>query len=176
MNRLAVWWDVTMPTNPTATAARFPSDYGQTDESLAEVLEWSDVSDLIARSSNYFVATTRPDGRPYVRPVDGTFVDGALCFGGSPETRWVRHLAERPDVSVSLPDDDHAVILEGAAELIADPESDLWAALAPAQAAKYPQYFSAESPTFHPFWALRPARVYAWSLTGFPAKATRFDF
>jgi hypothetical protein len=29
---------------------------------------------------------------------------------------------------------------------------------------------------FHPFWALRPRRAYAWSLEGFPSRATRWDF
>jgi len=49
-------------------------------------------------------------------------------------------------------------------------------AQAPASRAKYPQYFNGDEPAaFHPFWCLRPARVYARSLTGFPARATRFD-
>jgi hypothetical protein len=30
-----------------------------------------------------------PNARPHARPVDGVWVGGALCFGGSPETRWV---------------------------------------------------------------------------------------
>jgi general stress protein 26 len=162
---------------PTATAARFPAEYGQTRESLGELQPWDEVAARIAAARNYFVATTTPEGRPHVRPVDGTFVEGVLCFGGSPQTRWVRHVQERPEVSICLPDDDQAVILEGRVELITDPESLVWKALAPAQAAKYPQYFrSDEPPQFLPFWALAPRRVYAWSLTGFPARATRFDF
>jgi len=164
-------------TNPTATAARFPSDYGQTPETLADLLGWDEVTERIADARNYWLATLRRDGRPHLRPVDGVFVENALCFGGSPETRWVQYLQHQPAVSASLPDDDHAVILEGRAELIEDPADPLAVALAPANRAKYPQYFSADEPTsFQPFWCLRPARVYAWSLTGFPARATRFDF
>src|SRR6267143_3410333 len=30
-----------------------------------------------------------PNARPHARPVDGVWVGRALCFGGSPETRWV---------------------------------------------------------------------------------------
>jgi general stress protein 26 len=166
-----------MTTTPHATAARFPSDYGQTPESRGELHDWSDVAARIAGARNYWLATVRADGRPHVRPVDGVFVDDALCFGGSPATRWVRHLQQQPAVSVSLPDDDHAVILEGAAELVDDPADPLAVALTPLNRAKYPQYFSDDQPPqFHPFWCLRPQRVYAWSLTGFPARATRFDF
>lgn len=167
-------------TTPTATAARFPAEYGQTPETLAELLPWEDVAERIAAAHNYFVATTTDDGRPYLRPVDGVFVDDALCFGGSPETRWVRHLQQRPDATASLPDDDHAVILEGRAELVTDADLPVARAMGPANRAKYPQYFTDDDNSggggFQPFWCLRPARVYAWSLTTFPDKATRFDF
>lgn len=164
-------------TTPKVTAARFPADYGQTAETTADVLPWSEVAERIAASANYWLATTTDDGRPHLRPVDGVFVDATLAFGGSPETRWVRHLQQRPEVSASLPDDDHAVVLEGAVELVTDPEHTLADAVTAAQVAKYPQYFGGENAQgFQPFWALRPRRVYAWSLTGFPKRATRFDF
>ena len=164
-------------TIPKATAARFPSDYGQTPETLADLLGWDEVAERIADARNYWLATLRPDGRPHLRPVDGVFVDDALCFGGSPATRWVQHVQHQPAVSASLPDDDHAVILEGRAELVEDPADPVAIAQAPANRAKYPQYFGGDEPTpFRPFWCVRPARVYAWSLTGFPARATRFDF
>lgn len=165
-----------MPT-PTASPARFPADYGQTPETLDDLMPWDVVANRIASARNYWLATIDEHARPHLRPVDGVFVDGALCFGGAPETRWVRHLAARPDVSLSLPDDDHAVILDGTAELVSDPELPLSIALRPANVAKYPQYFQGDEPTpFLPFWCVRPRRVYAWSLTGFPAHATRFDF
>ena len=162
---------------PTATAARFPAEYGQTDETRAQLLGWTDVVGRIATARNYWLATATSSGHPHLRPVDGVWVDGALCFGGSPATSWVRHLQTQPRVSMSLPDDDHAVILEGAVELISDPELPVSRALGPANRAKYPQYFEEGGPDeFLPFWCLRPTRVFAWSLTGFPARATRFDF
>ena len=162
---------------PTAAPARFPAEYGQTPETLDDLMPWDAVVERIAAARNYWLATTSDDGRPHLRPVDGVFIEGALCFGGSPETRWVRHLEVRPDVSMSLPDDDQAVILEGTAELVSDADLPVSRAIGPANIAKYPQYFQGdESPPLLPFWCLRPRRVYAWSLTGFPAKATRFDF
>jgi len=161
---------------PAATAARFPSEYGQTPETLAELQDWVDVAARIAASPNYWLATTTDEGLPHLRPVDGVFVDATLAFGGSPETRWVRHLQQRPAVTASLPDDDQAIILEGRAELVTDPELAIAAAVAAANVEKYPQYFGDGAGEFHPFWVLRPRRVYAWSLTGFPNRATRFDF
>lgn len=160
---------------PTATPARFPSEYGQTSEAMAELLPWGDVADRIAASPNYWLATTTDDGRPYQRPVDGVFVDATLAFGGSPATRWVRHLQQRHAVSMSLPDDDHAVVLEGDVELVIDERLPIAELVSAANATKYPQYHE-EGAAFLPFWALRPRRVYAWTLTGFPNRATRFDF
>jgi nitroimidazol reductase NimA-like FMN-containing flavoprotein (pyridoxamine 5'-phosphate oxidase superfamily) len=164
-------------TTPRATPARFPAEYGQTPETIAELLTWEEVAERIAASPNYFLATTTDEGRPYLRPVDGVFVEAALAFGGSPGTRWVHNLQHRPEVSASLPDDDHAVILEGRAELVTDADLPLAAAVGSANVAKYPQYYGNDtSPEPRPFWALRPRRVYAWSLTSFPRQATRFDF
>lgn len=160
---------------PNASPARFPAEYGQTPAAMEELLAWSDVADRIAASRNYFLATTTDDCRPYVRPVDGVFVADTLAFGGSPATRWVRHLQQRRAVSVSLPDDDHAVVLEGDVELITDETLPISGLVATANATKYPQYHT-EGAAFLPFWALRPRRVFAWSLTGFPNRATRFDF
>jgi uncharacterized pyridoxamine 5'-phosphate oxidase family protein len=168
--------EAAMTTTPAVTPARFPTEYGQTPETMATLLGWAEVAERIAASRNYLLATTTGDGRPHQRPVDGVFVDATLAFGGSPATRWVRHLQERPEVSVSLPDDDHAVVLEGRVVLVTDPDDPLAAAVRAANVAKYPQYFSEETYESHPFWALRPRRVYAWSLTGFPSRATRFDF
>jgi general stress protein 26 len=133
------------------------------------------VADRIGASPNYWLATTTDDGRPHVRPVDGVFVDATLAFGGSPATRWVRNLQQRRAVSVSLPDDDHAVVLEGDVELVSTETLPLADRVRAANVEKYPQYFS-DGAAFLPFWALRPRRVYAWTLTGFPRRATRFDF
>lgn len=161
-------------TPPVARSARFPNEYGET---TAELRAWEEVAALIASSPNYLLATTSADALPHVRPVDGVFVEDTLCFGGSPETRWVRHLERGSGVTAALPDPDQAIVIEGSAEQVTDAEHPLVAAVIEANVAKYPQYFTTESPTPSvPFWVLRPSRIYAWTLTGFPSRATRFDF
>jgi len=164
-----------MSTIPTATAARFPAEYGQTPSTMTDLFSWDEIAERIAASPNYWLATTTDAGRPYLRPVDGVFVDATLAFGGSPATRWVRHLQQRHAVSVSLPDDDLAVVLEGDVELVTDESRPISGLVQAANATKYPQYHSDDA-EFLPFWALRPHRVYAWTLTSFPNRATRFDF
>ena len=91
-------------------------------------------------------ARVGPDGRPHARPVDGVGVDGALCFGGSPATRWVRNLLANPAISVHLSSEAEAIILEGTAEVVTDPAHPLAAPCMAASREKYPQYYSAEMP------------------------------
>jgi general stress protein 26 len=162
---------------PRATRATFPSDYGPRGGPGDEPLDWVGVEALLRQAPNYWIATTGPDGRPHARPVDGVWVLGTLCFGGSPDTRWVRNLTANPSVGAHLPSGDDVVILEGTAAFVDDQDDPLAAASAAANREKYPQYFNTDDPSpAHPFWVLRPRVAYAWSLTGFPHRATRWDF
>ena len=160
---------------PAVRAVRFPAAYGAPGEADA-LLPWSYVEDRVRRASNYWMTTVGPNARPHARPVDGVWVDGVLCFGGSPETRWVRNLMANPSISVHLSSEAEAIILEGDAEYMTDPSHRLAALSFAASKEKYPQYFSSEDVPFRPFWALRPATVYAWRLDGFPRGATRWRF
>ena len=153
---------------------RFPSAYGApgAPDSLRP---WGYVEDRLRAAANYWITTVGPDARPHARPVDGVWVDGALCFGGSPETRWARNLMANPAMSVNLSSEAEAIILEGSAELVTDGTHPLAAPSTAASRKKYPQYYSSDS-AFRPFWALRPTRAFAWTLEGFPRGATRWSF
>src|SRR5262249_36959769 len=140
------------------------------------LLSWSYVEERLRAASNYWIATVGPTARPHVRPVDGVWVDGALCFGGSPETRWVRNLIANPSLSVHLSSEAEAIILDGTAIFITDQSHPLAAPSAAASREKYPQYFSGDGAPFRPFWAFRPTTAFAWTLAGFPRGATRWRF
>ena len=88
-------------------------------------MAWSFVGERVSRTRNYWVATTHPDGRPHVAPVSGLWVDGTFCFGGDPRSRKARNLAENPNVVAHLESAEEVVILEGAAEVISDPNPAL---------------------------------------------------
>jgi hypothetical protein len=164
-----------MTNDPSSVrAVRFPPEYG-TPGGADSLLSWSYVEERLRAASNYWMTTVGPDARPHARPVDGVWVDGALCFGGSPQTRWVRNLTSNPAISVHLSSEAEAIILEGTAEYVTDPSHPLAAPSLAASKEKYPQYFSSESP-FRPFWALRPSTAFAWTLEGFPRGATRWRF
>jgi len=156
-------------------AVRFPATYGTPGGSESR-LQWSWVEQRIRAASNYWIATVGLDARPHARPVDGVWVEGALCFGGSPETRWVRNLMSNPAVSAHLSSETEAIILEGTAEYVSDASHALATLAAAALKQKYPQYFSGAETPFRPFWALRPTKAFAWTLAGFPRDATCWRF
>jgi Pyridoxamine 5'-phosphate oxidase len=156
-------------------AVRFPPAYG-TPGGPDSLRPWSDVEERMRAASNYWITTIGPGGRPHARPVDGVWVEGALCFGGSPETRWVRNLMANPAISVHLSSEAEAIILEGTAELVTDPSHPLAAPSTAASRKKYPQYYAGGEMPFRPFWALRPSTAFAWTLEGFPRGATRWRF
>jgi hypothetical protein len=79
-------------------------------------------------------------------------------------------------VSVSLADDDHAVIVEGDVELFSHLPLAIIDMVAAINAHKYLQNCGDGQAGFRPSWALHPRHVYAWTLTSFPCRATRFDF
>ena len=80
------------------------------------LLPWSWVSEQMERSRNYWVCTTRPDGRPHAMPVWGVWVDDTLWFSTGDGSVKARNLAADPRVAVHLESGDDAVMLEGTAE------------------------------------------------------------
>jgi hypothetical protein len=157
------------------SSVRFPAAYGPAG-GPDTLLPWSYVEERLRAASNYWITTVGPGARPHARPVDGVWVDGALCFGGSPQTRWMRNLMANPALSVNLSSEAEAIILEGTAEYVTDPSHPLAATSLAASREKYPQYYSGPQPPFRPFWALRPITAFAWTLEGFPRGATRWRF
>ncbi|MFL6204220.1 MAG: pyridoxamine 5'-phosphate oxidase family protein [Acidimicrobiales bacterium] len=165
-----------MSDQPATRRAIFPADYGARGGDGDALESWSAIEDKLRAASSYWLSTVSATGRPHARPVDGVWLEGALVFGGSPDTRWVRNLQQNPSLSVHLPSGDDVVILEGDVEL-ADPDHPLGEPSRVAQKTKYPQYYPADAlPPVLPFWMFRPSVAYAWTLDGFPNGATRWAF
>ena len=154
-----------------------PEGYGvpEGDESL---LPWSWAAERLVTARTYWFSTTRPDGRPHAMPAWAVWLDGALYFEGSPETRRARNLAENPAIVVHLESGEQVVILEGEARAAGRPARALAERLAAAFTAKY-----AATHDYRPapdqwdnggLWALRPRVAFAWS--EFPRTVTRWRF
>ncbi len=85
-----------------------------------ERVPWRLVSELLAGSRNYWVSTTRPDGRPHAVPVWGVWLDQVFYFSTGRGSRKARNLAHNPEIVVQVESGPAAVIIEGAAEDVTD--------------------------------------------------------
>ena len=153
-----------------------PADYGVPGDSQG-LLSWNFVEERMTRAINYWIGTTRPDGRPHAMPGWGVWLDGVFYFDGSPQTRRGRNLVANPSVVVHLESGSEVVILEGEAYEIVGPGSELAGKLVQAIEAKY------GAMGYHPtldlwdrggLYQLQLRKAFAW--TKFPEDATRWIF
>ena len=150
---------------PTATRPAFPPGYGISSDEEG-MLPWSWAAERLEASRNYWVVTAGADGRPHAAPVWGLWVDDALLFGTSPDSRKGRNLARDPRAVIHLESGDEVVILEG--EVDRAPVDDR---VADAYEAKYDY-----RPPAPELLRLRPRIAYAWLEREYPKTATRFAF
>jgi hypothetical protein len=162
---------------PRRSRPELPGDYGVPDSDEGMV-SWEWAVEQLTQARNYWFSTTRPDGRPHAMPAWAVWVDNALYFDGSPETRRGRNLAVNPEIVVHLESGDHVVVLEGAVQEAGGPDPGLASRLVAAFEAKY-----GASHDYHPtptqwdsggLWVLRPRVAFGW--TEFPKALTRWRF
>jgi pyridoxamine 5'-phosphate oxidase-like protein len=109
------------PLKPRADRPSIPG-YGIADASGGKgLLRWSWVVERMTHSHNYWVSTSRPDGRPHAAPVWGIWLDDGFYFSTGRQSRKARNLAANPQCVVSSEDAAEAVILEGVAQEVTDP-------------------------------------------------------
>lgn len=144
---------------PTVSRPQAPPTYAFGKNS-APLLPWSHVVERLERARYYWLATTRPDGRPHVTPVWGVWVDEALYFDGLPTAHWARNLANNPSLSVHLDNGDDVVILEGVVEDL-NTDTNLGSRIVEAWTAKYGRLHP--DPAGRGIFRLRPRTARAWS-------------
>lgn len=151
-----------------------PADYG-IERGPDGQLPWYWVSERMEKSRNYWICSTRPDGRPHAMPVWGVWLDDVLYFGTNRDSVKARNLSADPRVAVHLESGDEAVMIESLVEETRDKET--LARIAAAFSQKYPGYNP--DPDFGPevaMYAVRPRRVMAWLENDFVRSATRWHF
>lgn len=158
------------PAEPAPQRPDMPPNYG-IERGAEGMLSWGTVADQLVAAHNYWVCTTRPDGRPHAAPVWGLWLDGAVCFATDPASRKGRNLAANPEVVVHLESGDDAVILEGAAEQVTDRTA--LARFADDYHTKYGFRPDVDDPAAL-VYAVRPRTAYAWRERDFLTSATRW--
>jgi hypothetical protein len=151
---------------PRPEAPRMPRGYGvPTDGSGAELLPWSWAEEHLEQARNYWVCTTRADGRPHAVPVWGVWLDGAVWFGTSPSSTKAGNIARDPRAVIHLESGDDVVILEGGVDL---PDA-LPDGVSAAYEAKYGHRVER-------LFSLRPRVAHTWTEQDFARNATRWVF
>lgn len=159
---------------PTPGRPQMPKGYGILDAASGSgLVSLSRVEERMAAARNYWIGTTRPDGRPHAMPVWGVWFDRTLYFGTDRQSRKARNLAANPAVVVHLESGDDVVILEGVAKEVTDPAR--LAAFDDAYVAKY-GLRRAEFPGDPSIWGVATRVAFAWQERDFPGTATRWLF
>lgn len=122
----------------------------------AELLPWRWAVAQLTAARNYWIATTRADGRPHSRPVWGVVIDETVLF--STGSLAVRNLARSPEICVHTESGNECVILEGTAE----PERDraVLRRVAQAYSEKYDEPMDPDG--MPEFYAVRPRVAFGW--------------
>ncbi len=164
---------IPQPPTPVSSRPNMPG-YGLL-ESPDGLLSWEYVSRRMAAARNYWLCTTRPDGRPHAAPIWGVWHNETFYFGTGRASVKGRNLAHNPAVSLHLESGDDVVMLEGIVEEIGDRE--LLREIYALYGRKYDLDMSASAEEgAEPTFALRPTVGFAWQEHDFPNTATRFTF
>jgi hypothetical protein len=122
-------------------------------------LPWTWATERLTRARNYWIVTTRPDGKPHSRPVWGVWLDDIFYF--STGSLAAQNLATRPAITVHLESGSEVVIIEG----VAEPVSDI--ALVEQVVSLYNQKYNWNVDPHNlpgPFYAVRPQVAFGWHL------------
>jgi uncharacterized pyridoxamine 5'-phosphate oxidase family protein len=99
---------------PKATRPHMPG-YGL-PKGKKGLLPWKWAEERLKRSRQYWIATTRPDGRPHVMVVWALWLNGTLYFSTGSTSRKAQNLALNPHCTICTANAAEAVILEGVVE------------------------------------------------------------
>lgn len=160
---------------PTRGRPNIVKGYG-ISRSEKGMLNWEWVEQQATKSRNYWICSTRPDGRPHAVPVWGVWVEGAVYFGKDPNSRSARNLAANPNVVVHLESGDEVVIFEGKIGSMPRTDPALLTRIADVYGAKYPGFRPDLNEPGAGFFVLRPHMALAWLEKDYPNTATRWVF
>lgn len=156
-----------------------PEGYG-VSESTDGLLDWWRVQERLVDSKQYWMATTRRDGRPHVVPRWGVWLDGGLYYDGAPSTVHARNLRSNSACTLHLEDGWEAVVIEGNSGASTPPGLEQGARIAEAISAKYeasgyaPKSDAWEGEAAGGLMRFTPTKAMAWF--DFPNDVTRFRF
>jgi PPOX class probable F420-dependent enzyme len=154
---------------PTADRPHLPG-YGVTPAS-AGLLPWSWAEERLAAATRYWVVTVSPGGAPHAMPVWAVWLEQAIWFSTGGRSRKARNLRAEPRCVVH-PDGDDPVVVNGTAELVAEPAA--LQRMIDAYREKYPE--PPPDPGENPIVRVRPHTVIGMVEADFTTSPTRWRF
>jgi general stress protein 26 len=154
---------------PTPMRPDMPQGYSAPGAKM-KFVPWTFAQQRLTKSHNYWICSTRPDGRPHSAPVWGVWLEGAFYFSTDPDSHKGRNLKGNPAISVHVESGDEPVILEGRVEVVKlDKKIDA------AYHRKYKMHLK-DMPPPVTVYRLRPITVLAWREKDFGTSATKWKF
>jgi hypothetical protein len=101
-------------------AAKEPIGEPMRTTSEASAKPWAEVLSLFQEGSTSWLATTRPDGRPHVRPVGPIVVDGAFYFTTGQGTVKGENIAHNAQCALCVAVPGFDLVIEGVAAQVSD--------------------------------------------------------
>lgn len=122
-------------TEPQRSRPHWPDALQNPSDTITGLKPWSWALEHLEESHNYWIATTRPGGRPHLMLIWGIWWQDAFWFSTGPRTRKAKNIFVDPHCVIGTEKADEAVILEGIAEEIKD--RSIWKQLAQIYNSKY---------------------------------------
>jgi len=144
-----------------------PPDYN-IEKSDMGLLDWDFVQDELKDARNYWLSTTTSDCRPHAIPIWGSWVNDVFYFGGGPDTKNRKNLAENPHIVVHSESGTKVVIIEGKVsieknrDLILEIQKD------------YERKYNLKHPP--PFYRVDKTKVLCWDMNDYAGTPTRWKF
>ena len=136
-------------------------------------------------AASYWLATTKPEGRPHVAAVGALWIDGKIYFTSSPKARKGRNLAANPNCVLSVTLKGLDLVVEGSAVRITDRPTLLrlaqryaaqgWPASVRGEALTAEYSAPSAGPPPWNLYAVRPTTAFGVATTE-PSGATRWQF
>jgi hypothetical protein len=157
-----------MAKNPKSSRPHMPG-YGIAP-SRKGLLLWKWAADRLSKSHNYWIATTRADGRPHCVGVWGVWFAGRFYFSSGRESVKSRNLLGQPYCVICTENAAQPVVLEGIARVMTEPPNFRL------RAAYQQKYKYDLDPAMGPIFVLEPKVAFGFVEYQMQKTATRWRF
>jgi hypothetical protein len=145
-------------------------------ETADGLLAWSWAVERLTKARNYWIGSTRADGRPHVAPVWGLWLADGLYFGSNPTSQKGRNLARNPEVVMHLESGDEVVIVEGRITRLDPTQATVFQPIAASYKTKYDVVLGDMPEAEATHYLLQPRVALGWLETDYPRTATKWQF